>query len=119
MDVRFYETEAGEKPAREYMRTRDADQRHLIGRKIRLIQDPKVTNIRQAGVDVKSVTDHEPLMELRIGYHRVFYVVLSVEKLPVMWLLHACQKDTEKAARGDIAVSERRMKELMTRLARR
>lgn len=108
MNVRFYDTVADEEPAREYMRARDAKQRALIGQKIRAIQD---VPLMPGNVDVKQV--RERLMELRIGFHRIFYVVTTG---PVMWLLHACQKEGDKAKAFDISVAMRRMRDLLARL---
>jgi phage-related protein len=112
-NVRYFSSAAGQEPAREYMRACDEKQRMLLGRKIRQIQD---TSIGEAGADVSIVKGREPLMELRIGYHRVFYVVTTVAGVTTMWLLHACQKEGDKAKRFDLQAAERRMRELFARL---
>jgi phage-related protein len=118
MDVRFYDTVAGQEPARDYLRSLDEKQRLLVGARIRRIQDdPTITNLRVAGYDVEIIGGS--LWELRIGYHRIFYTVIHEAGAPVMWLLHAAQKDTNKTPALDKAAAYGRLADLKARLARR
>jgi phage-related protein len=114
MDVRFYETKAGQQPARDYFRSLDEKQRLFVGAKIRAIQDnPRITDLRAAGFDVAPIGGK--LMELRVGYHRIFYAVIAERGVPVMWLLHAAQKDTQKTPENDKKVSYGRLADLLAR----
>ena len=50
------------------------------------------------------------LWEVRIGPHRVFYVLLLQEE---MVLLHAYRKQTQKAPARELELARRRMQEVL------
>jgi len=50
------------------------------------------------------------LWEIRIGRHRVAYVIVTG---PEMVLLHAFKKQRQRTARGDIELALRRAKEVL------
>jgi len=48
---------------------------------------------------------------VRIGPHRVFYVLLRAEE---MVLLHAYRKQSQKAPARQVAIARRRMQEMLS-----
>lgn len=88
-----------------YLRSLAPEQRRLVGSVIRSIQDTGV--IPGSARQIK-----EKLWELKPGFHRIFYVVTTG---PVMHLLHAVQKDTQKARPDDVKIARARMNKLLAK----
>lgn len=106
MNVTFYKTEAGSVPVIEYLRPLAEKQRKMVGGVIRAIQDKDAIP-----ASAKAVTNRYPLCELSIGFHRIFYVV----KGSTMILLHAYQKDSQKAPLDEMKIAEGRMKKALAK----
>ena len=104
MDVRFYQTESGGEPVKEYLRPLAEKQRKMVGAVIRRIQDKS-----EIPSSAKAVKGRTPLCELSVGFHRVFYVM----KGPMMVLLHAYQKNSQAAPEREMRVAEERMHKVL------
>ena len=72
-----------------------------------------LTEIAERGFEGRGVTFRQiegKLWEVRIGPHRVFYVLLPQEE---MVLLHAYRKQTQKAPARQLEIARRRMQEVL------
>lgn len=104
MELRFYKTRGGNEPVREHLRELPKEDRALIGAELRMVQEHGL-----AESDVEARRIRGKLWELKIDAHRIFYVVIVG---PVMVLLHAYRKQSQKAPKADIEVAEQRMGEV-------
>jgi phage-related protein len=105
VNLRFYQNARGDIPVREHLRAATKEQRLLAGFAIWIIQDRDLSDPR---LDLKPVRGK--LWEIRAGYTRIFYVVAPG---PVVVLLHAYQKDTDRAPEREVQVALRRMAETL------
>lgn len=105
MDVRFYKTEAGHEPVKEYLRPLAREQRVMVGGVIRAIQDRNTMPASAKSIRGK-------LCELSVGFHRIFYVMT---KGPTMHLLHAYQKDSQKTPATHMKVARDRMQKVLAK----
>ena len=104
MNVRFYVSLAGRKPAAEYMRGLNPVERAALTDDLRLIQQ---IGLVPSGVTTKHISGR--LYEIKSKSQRAFYVmVVEPEELVV---LHIFKKQGQKAPVDEIAVATKRMKD--------
>lgn len=102
LDVRFYRTEAGNEPVRDWLRDLSREQRHLIGTEIKTVQIgwplgmPLVRKMEQG------------LWEMRIDLGdtvaRLMFTLLG----DTLVLLHGFIKKSQKTPAPDLAISRKR-----------
>jgi phage-related protein len=103
--VRFFKTEAGNEPAREYLRSLETADRQVCGAMLRAVQD--------FGLDAPGVEKRQlegKLWELKPDQHRIMYVLVAG---PTMVVLHGCKKERRKATKADLDVARKRMKQVL------
>jgi phage-related protein len=103
--VRFFRTEAGTEPARQYLRSLEKTDRQACGAMLRAVQD--------YGLDAPGVEKRQlegKLWELKPDPHRLMYVMLAG---PTMVVLHGCKKQGGKARKVDMDVARRRMRQVL------
>jgi phage-related protein len=61
-----------------------------------------------APVSIKSIKGHAPLLDLRTGQYRTFFVMDRAE----MWILHCCKKQDQ---RHGIEMADERMRMVLER----
>jgi phage-related protein len=105
VDVRFYRTAGGEEPVREYLRGLPLDERRLVGAAIRALQS---CGLSAPGLVTRQLDGK--LWEIKASAERVLYCVSTG---PVVWLLHAYRKATQKAPRREVGLARARMKEVL------
>jgi phage-related protein len=105
VDVRFYKAASGTEPVREYLRSLPLDERRLVGAAIRALQTFGLT---APGLVTRPLDGK--LWEIKASGQRVYYCVTAG---PVVWLLHAYRKATQKAPRRELELALARMKEVL------
>jgi len=103
--VRFFKTEAGNEPAREYLRSLEKADRQVCGAMLRAVQD---FGLDAPGVEKRQL--EEKLWELKPDQHRLMYVMVAG---PTMVVLHGCKKEGRKATKADLDVARKRMKQVL------
>ena len=105
MRLRYYTTPRGDRPVANYIEELSrADQAGMA---------VALTEIAERGFEARGVTFRQiegKLWEVRIGPHRVFYVLHRQEE---MVLLHAYRKQTQKAPARQLEIARRRMQEVL------
>jgi phage-related protein len=105
MRLRYYTTPRGDRPVATYIEGLSrADQAGMV---------VALSEMAARGFEARGVTFRQiegKLWEVRIGPHRVFYVLRRQEE---MLLLHAYRKQTEKAPARQLEVARRRMREVL------
>ena len=104
-DVRFFKTEAGKEPARQYLRSLEKADRQVCGAMLRAVQD---YGLDAPGVDKRQLEGK--LWELKPDQHRLMYVMVAG---PMMVVLHGCKKEGRKASKADLDVARKRMKQVL------
>ncbi len=104
-DVRFFKTEAGKEPARQYLRSLEKADRQVCGAMLRAVQD---YGLDAPGVDKRQLEGK--LWELKPDQHRLMYVMVAG---PTMVVLHGCKKEGRKATKADLDVARKRMKQVL------
>lgn len=103
--VRFFRTDAGTEPAREYLRSLEKADRQACGAMLRAVQD--------YGIDAPGVEKRQlegKLWELKPDQHRLMYVMVAG---PTMVVVHGCKKQSGKARKVDLDVARKRMKQVL------
>ena len=110
LDVRFFRTEAGTEPVRDWLRTLSAAERKLIGGNIKTVQFgwplgmPLVDHL---GGDIWEVRSK---LETRIAR------TLFATEGDTMILLHAFIKKQQKTPKPDLDLAKERLKQLRRRI---
>ncbi|RKH62669.1 type II toxin-antitoxin system RelE/ParE family toxin [Corallococcus aberystwythensis] len=105
LKVSFYATPRGGNPVQKYLHAL-AD--HEAAPLYASLRDIEVHGLKGTTASLRSIEGK--LWELKVGRHRVFYVLLTG---PEMVLLHACKKQGQKARKVDLELSRSRMKEVL------
>ncbi len=106
LEVRFYATDAGREPVRDWLKSLTPDARKAIGEDIKTIQFgwplgmPLVRKMEPGLWEVRSTID--------TGIARVLFTTTG----PVMVLLHGFIKKSDKTPRDDLQLALRRAKEV-------
>ena len=107
MPVRFYRTEAGRSPVLDWLRALDRDDRHAIGLDLMRVQfgwpigRPLVRSLKDGLWEVRSSLPSQRIARLILCFHDETLVVL-----------HGFIKKTQKTPTDDLALANRRMKEV-------
>jgi phage-related protein len=105
MTVRFYTTPGGSNPVRDYLEDLpDADLAAINDALLALQEE----GLNAPGVILRHIGGK--LWELKVGRHRVFYVVIQG---PEVVLLHAYRKQGQKAPMHELETARRRLKEVL------
>jgi phage-related protein len=105
MHLRYYTTPRGVRPVADYInRLSRADQAVVAAALVEIAEG----GFAARGVTFRQIADK--LWEVRIGPHRVFYVLLRSEE---MLLLHAYRKQSQKAPPRHLEIARRRMLEVL------
>ncbi len=113
MEIRYYQTSSGRKPAQEYVNSLPEADRVGITGDLELILE---MGIDKAPVVKRKIVGKQfkgKLWELKTGtghQQRIFYILKTGS---LMLLLHACKKQKEGGQKRDLGVSLRRMKEVL------
>jgi phage-related protein len=105
MRLRYYTTTRGDRPVAAYIEG--------LSRADQAVLAVALTEIAERGREARGVTFRQlegKLWELRIGPHRVFYILWNTTE---MVLLHAYRKQTQKAPARHVKVAQRRMQEVL------
>ena len=105
MRLRYYTTPRGDRLVATYIEG--------LSRAEQAGMAAALTEIAERGFEARGVTFRQiegKLWEVRIGPHRVFYVLLLREE---MVLLHAYRKQTQKAPARELELARRRMQEVL------
>jgi phage-related protein len=105
MRLRYYTTARGVRPVADYI--------DGLSRADQAIVAAALAEIAEYGFTARGVTFRQiagKLWEVRIGPHRVFYVLLLPED---MLLLHAYRKQSQKAPARHLEIARRRMLEVL------
>jgi phage-related protein len=105
MEVRFYRAASGAEPVREYLRGLSLDERRMVGAALRALQTSGLT---APGLVTRQLDGK--LWEIKASDQRVFYCVAVG---PVVWLLHAYRKASQKAPRRELVLAKARMEEVL------
>ena len=105
MCLRYYTTVRGVRPVADYI--------NGLSRADQAVVAAALLEIAERGLAARGVAFRQiagKLWELRIGPHRVFYVLLRTEE---MLLLHAYRKQSQKAPSRHLEIARRRMLEVL------
>ncbi len=105
MRLRYYTTARGERPVAVYI--------EALSRKDQAVMAAALTEIAERGFEARGVTFRQlqgKLWEIRIGSHRVFYVLITQVE---MVLLHAYRKQTQKTPPRHLEIARRRIREVL------
>ena len=105
MRLRYYTTVRGTHPVADYIEG--------LARADQAVIAVALAEVAEQGFEARGVTFRQiegKLWEMRVGPHRVFYVLLRQEE---MVLLHAYRKQTQKAPARHLEVARRRMLEVL------
>jgi phage-related protein len=105
MHLRYYTTARGVRPVADYIEG--------LSRADQAVLTAALTEISDRGFGARGVTFRQvegKLWEVRIGPHRVFYVLFRAED---MVLLHAYRRQSQKAPARHVAIAWRRMQEML------
>lgn len=105
--VRFYRTDAGAEPVREWLRGLDRADRHAVGLDLMRVQFgwpigmPLVRSLRGGLWEVRSTLPSQRIARVLLCFHQRTLVVL-----------HGFIKKTQKTPAADLALARQRMKEV-------
>jgi phage-related protein len=105
MRLRYYTTARGVRPVADYIEG--------LSRGDQAVITAALIEISGRGFAARGVTFRQiegKLWEVRIGPHRVFYILLHAED---MLLLHAYRKQSQKAPARHVEIAQRRMQEIL------
>lgn len=106
LEVRFYATDQGREPVRDWLKSLPQDARKAIGQDLKTVQFgwtlgmPLVRKMESGLWEVRSTID--------AGIARVLFTTVG----PVMVLLHGFVKKTARTPTNDLKLALRRMKEV-------
>ena len=106
MKVTFFRTASGRSPVLEYIQNLTKPERARVLEALEQVERRGLDAVR---VEFRQIDGK--LWEIKIGSHRVFYVVIDREE---MVLLHAYKKQGQKLPIKERDIATRRMKELLS-----
>ncbi|HEY0133906.1 MAG TPA: type II toxin-antitoxin system RelE/ParE family toxin [Nannocystis sp.] len=104
MKIRFFETNRGQAPVREYIDSLPTRDVAKIGA---ALSDIAEHGLRDALTQLRQIRG--TLWEIKIQPHRIFYAVVEGDTLV---LLHAYRKQSQRAPKNEIATALGRLKVL-------
>jgi phage-related protein len=105
--VRFYRSESGKEPVRDWLRELDEGDRRVIGQDLMRVQFgwpigmPLVRSLKDGLWEVRSSLPSQRMARLVLCFHNGMLIVL-----------HGFIKKTQKTPADDLALARRRMKEV-------
>ena len=105
--VRFYRSEAGREPVREWLRGLDSEDRKAIGLDLMRVQFgwpigmPLVRSLKDGLWEVRSTLPSQRIARLILCFHDGMLIAL-----------HGFIKNTQKTPAGDLLLAKRRMNEV-------
>ncbi len=105
MQLRYYTTARGERPVAAYVERLSRPEQAALA--------VALTEVAERGLEARGVSFRHlggKLWEIRIGPHRVFYVLVGPAE---MVLLHAYRKQAQRAPARQVALARRRMQEVL------
>lgn len=105
MEILYYQTSLGVIPVRKYIFDLSKNEQSLIQATLGILEDRGIEN---TVVHLRPIEGK--LWEIKVAQHRIFYVLING---PIMVLLHAYKKESQKAPPVEIKVAKRRMKEVL------
>lgn len=112
--IKLYETQSGEKPVEQFIKSLDEKTQLKISRNLDLLEE---FGLKGAYPDVKKVAGTS-LWELRIlgrDSIRIFYVTVTGK---IFLLLHGFRKKSQKTPPKEILIAQRRLNEYQGRKTR-
>ena len=105
MRIRYYTSARGERPVETYILGLSPRDLGAVEAVFRMLGEH---GLGAPGVSCRAVEGK--LWEIRVGAHRIFYVVVLG---PEMVLLHAFRKQSQKTPRKELDLARGRMKEVL------
>ena len=105
MQIRYYSTSRGGLPVEEYILGLLPRELAAVEAVLRLLMEH---GLGAPGVSCRSVEGK--LWEIKVGAHRIFYVVVQGAE---MVLLHAYRKQSQQTPRKELELARRRLKEVL------
>jgi phage-related protein len=105
LTVHLFQTPGGSNPVGQYFESLQEDE---AARVYAVLAEVQRIGLKGPLVQVRQIRGK--LWELKLGMHRVFYVLITG---PVMVLLHGCKKQSQKARQKDVDVALSRMKQVL------
>ena len=113
--IKFYETEAGVKPAKEYLDTLNDDQAEKVTWVMRLVERLDVVPTKF----FQKMTGTDGIWEIRVEYESNIFRILGFFDGAVFFVAaHAFQKKTKKTPPKEIKTAEDRKKDYFRRKAK-
>ena len=106
LEVRFFRTEIGVEPAREWLKSLPKDEKKLIGEDIKTVQYGWPMGMPLVKKLCKGIWEIRSNLESKIS--RVLFTLLGNQ----IFLLHGFIKKTEKTPKDDLDLAIKRMKQL-------
>ena len=106
LEVRFFRTETGVEPAREWLKSLSKDEKKLIGEDIKTVQYSWPMGMPLVKKLCKGIWEIRSNLENKIS--RVLFTLLGNQ----IFLLHGFIKKTEKTPKDDLELAIKRMKQL-------
>lgn len=106
IEICFHETPSGNSPVERYLGGLAAAERAMV---LDVLKEVRLHGLLAPGLDRRHVDGQ--LWEIRVSRHRLFYVVIAG---PILVLLHAYKKQSQKAPRSEIDVANARMREVLS-----
>ena len=107
LEVRFFKTETGAEPTREWLKSLPKDEKKLIGKDIKTVQYGWPIGMPLVKKLCKGIWEIRTNLKSRIS--RVLFTLLGDQ----IFLLHGFIKKTEKTPKDDLGLAIKRMKQLM------
>ena len=105
MRIAYYQTGRGHRPVEEYILSLPWRDQAAVEAALRLLT---AHGLGAPGLVCRAIAGK--LWELKVGPHRIFYVVVVG---PEMVLLHAYRKQSKKAPKRELDLARQRMKEVL------
>jgi phage-related protein len=106
LEVRFFKTDTGTEPTREWLRSLSKDEKKLIGEDIKTLQYGWPIGMPLVKKLCKGIWEIRTNLENKIS--RVLFTLLGDQ----IFLLHGFIKKTEKTPKNDLDLAINRMKQL-------
>ena len=106
--IRYYRTNSGREPVREYINSLPCDDQASIFGDLEIIETSTVTDSR---VVTRKLLGYKGLWEIKTGrrhQQRIFYCVVTDDGV---YLLHACKKQKDSQPR-DVKIAAKRQREI-------
>jgi phage-related protein len=110
LKIDFFRKKNGEAPVRDFLKALPKSDRVAVGRDLRKLQDgtrrgmPYERNLGAGLSEVRATTSR--------GAIRIFFTLLTLPAMPVMMLLHAIFKKSQKTPKADLDLARSRARDV-------